>query len=227
MKKIFSAVCAVLFLTAGLASAATITQTKTFSGIPNISGPLTFNKFDSSLGTLTSIQVYFTLQVNGGQLILDNDSDSPASGIFEFGAIGNISSSDVSLIDSATTVIPGPIEAYNSQAFSLNANVDDGPGDYDPAGPDGLQYDGGIESGDTSGFVGSMVWGGYIGTGTYDIDYTVIQWLDYGSVSGVEVAYTPVSADGDVTMIYKYNIIPEPATMVLLAIGAVAILRKK
>ena len=225
MKKKFLAICAVLALTAGLTFAATITQTQTFSGIPNMNGSLTFNQFDSSLGTLTSIQVRLSLQTSGGRLILDNDSASSASGTFEFGANGSIGSTDVSLMDTSLQPITDLTEAFYSQAFSLDANVDDVSGDYDPASPDGLQYDGGIVSDTASGLVDSTVWGGYTGTGTYNINYNITQWLDYGGISGIECAITPVSASGDVTVIYTY--IPEPATMLLLAIGAVAILRKK
>jgi hypothetical protein len=229
MTKSFLLIFAVaLFITAGLASAASITQTKPYGpDTPNMSGSLTFNKFDSSLGTLTSIQVLFALQTTGGQLVLDNDSPSLASGNFQFGAKGTISSSNVSLLNTSFQPIPGQANAYHSGTFSLQPNVGDGSGDYDPTAPDGMLYNGGTETDTKSGYVTSVVWGGYTGTGTYNIDYSVTQWLDYGSVSGIEVAYSPVIASGDVTVIYNYNAIPEPATMTLLTIGALALLKRK
>jgi hypothetical protein len=178
-----------------------------------MNGSLAFNKFNLALGTLESIQVSFTLQTSGGQLILDNDSPSAASGTFEFGAVGSITSTD----------------AYHTGAFNLTANAGDSLGDYDPTPTDGLQYDGGPETDTQSGLVNSLVWGGYTGTGagTYNIKYSVTQWLDYGSVSGIEVAFSPVIASGGVTVIYTYTPIPEPATVSLLTIGALAFLKRK
>ncbi len=216
-----------LLVTAGLASAATIPQTLYFSGIPNMNGFLTFNKFNPALGSLQSIQVGLSLQTSGGEIILDNDSASVASGNFEFGAKGNITSSDVSLIDAGFLPIPGQAGAYHSAAFSLTVNAGDGTGDYDPTPTDGMKYTGGIETDSKTGFVNSLVFGGYTGTGTYDIDYSVTQWLDYGSVSGIEVAFSPVSANGCVTVVYTYDPIPEPATIALLTIGALGLLKRK
>jgi hypothetical protein len=231
MTKSFLLIFAVaLFITAGLASAATITQTRIYGpNTPNMNGSLAFNKFNLALGTLESIQVSFTLQTSGGQLILDNDSPSAASGTFEFGAVGSITSTDVSLMDTLFLPIPGQADAYHTGAFNLTANAGDSLGDYDPTPTDGLQYDGGPETDTQSGLVNSLVWGGYTGTGagTYNIKYSVTQWLDYGSVSGIEVAFSPVIASGGVTVIYTYTPIPEPATVSLLTIGALAFLKRK
>ena len=47
----------------------------------------------------------------------------------------------------------------------------------------------------------------------------------YSDDSGIEYAVTPLSAAGDVTVIYNY--IPEPATMSLLGIGALALIRRR
>jgi hypothetical protein len=224
MTKSFLFIFAVaLFVTAGLASA----QIEYFSGTPSMDDSLTFNQFDESLGTLTSIQIILSLQISGGQLTLDNDSEESASGTFEFGASGSITSGDVGLVNSSFVAIPGTVSTYNSEAFSLSGNVGDGEGDYDPTAPDGLQYDGGIKTNSKSDFVGSVAWGGYIGTGTYDIDYSVTQWLNYGGIGGIEYAVTPLSASGSVEVIYTYDPIPEPATITLLTIGALALLKRK
>ena len=220
-------ICVVgMFLTAEMACAATITQTKNFNVIPNMNGSLVFNKFNSALGSLTSIQIRLTLQTSGGQLIIDNDNTLPASGTFEFGAMGSISSTKVALLDSSHMAIPGTAGAYTSQAFTLTANAGDGMGDYDPTPTDGLLYNGGIETDNKSGFVGSFAWGDYTGSDTYNIDYSILQWLDFvGSIGGIEYAILPVNASGNVTVVYGY--VPEPATIGLLAVGAIALLRKR
>jgi hypothetical protein len=229
-KKFLIFFAAALFVTAVPAFALTITQTKNFSGIPNMNGSLNFNQFNNSGGlTLTSIQVSLALQTNGGQLTLDNDSNSPASGTFQFGAKGNISSTDVTLLNTIFQPVPGEVNAIYSSAFSLAANTGDGPGDYDPTPPDGLLYNGGTINNSKSDYITSAVWTtgtkGFIGAGTYNINYSVSQWLDYGSIGGIEYAVNPVNASGDVTVIYNY--VPEPATITLLCTGLVFLLKRK
>jgi hypothetical protein len=220
-----------LLVTAGLASAVPppITQTQPFSGIPSISGSLVFDKFDTHGGTwiLNSIQVTLNLETSGGEFRLDNDSTSPASGSFEFGAKGSISSTDVSLLNSSLIAIPGTVNAYHSGSFSLEPNIGDIEGDYDPSPPDGMLYNGATETDSKSGFVDDTLWAGYQGTGTYNINYEIIQWLNYGGIGGIEYAVTPVSASGYVEVIYDYYIIPEPATIVPLCTGGLILLLRK
>ncbi|MBN1787471.1 MAG: PEP-CTERM sorting domain-containing protein [Sedimentisphaerales bacterium] len=229
-KKFFYIFAAALLLTVVPAFADTIVQTQPFNGVPNMSGPLTFNQFDDNGGlwVLSSIEIEVNLQANCGQLVLDNDSQDPAAGNFEFGAKGSISSSDVSLTDIAFNPITGQVDAYYSGAFSLDPNdLGDGSGDYDPTPPDGMQYNGTLQTDSSSAFVNVGAWTGYMGSGTYDIDYSVIQWLDYGSISGIEVAFTPVNACGDVTVTYTYEVIPEPTTIALLTISTLGFLKRK
>lgn len=104
------------------------------------------------------------------------------------------------------------------------ANVGDGPLDFDPTAPDGMQYDGGLESGSDSGFISNTVFGGYMGLGTFDIIADIVQWQDFGGVSGIEWAVTPVNSSGSVTVEYTYT--PEPATLLLLSLGGM-LLRKR
>ena len=123
MKKTLTIIAMAVCL-CGTAWATTIVQTQNFSGIPNMLGSSTFNQFDNSGGyILNSVQVKLYLQTSGGQLILDNDSNLPASGNFQFGAKGTISSTDVALLNSLAQPIPGEVEALNSQVFNLAGNV--------------------------------------------------------------------------------------------------------
>jgi hypothetical protein len=235
MKKMLTiSVIAVCFCgTAWATPSPAIVQMKFFGNTPDMGGAATFNQFNDNGGTyiLDSVQVLFHLQTSGGQLILDNDSPEAAAGTFQFGANGAISSTDVILLNSSYMPIPGEVTVFNSEGFSLAANVDDGFHDYDPTPPDGLLYIGETKEDTKSGLVGSSFWGagdqGFLGAGTYDIDYSVSQWLNYGGISGIEYAVTPVYASGYVEVDYDYHVVPEPATIGLLGLGALSLIRRK
>jgi len=220
-------VVAILLAAFGQAGAAPIVQTKPFSGTPDFTEDLTFDKFDDQGGTLTllSIEVIHTLNVNGGQLILDNDGVDPAVGTFIFGAAGAISSLDVSLLDSLLQPVTGQLSATHSGPFNLAGNVGDGAADYDPSPPDGMQYNGGVKTDSDSGFISSTVFAQYTGAGTYDIKAGVNQGAAFGGLSGIEWAVTPVTSSGEVTVIYNY--VPEPATLSLLGISGLAMIRRR
>jgi hypothetical protein len=214
----------------------TYPQTQYFSGsgTPNINGSLTFNQFDNHSGAwiLQSIDVSLALQANGGYFILDNDSTSLVSGTFEFGANAALGATDVDLIlhDSSSHVIPAQTEACHSGIFNLAANVGDGTGDYDPTGPDGMLYIGGTENNTISGSIGNDSWSsgntGFLGTGTYNINFSVIQ-IAYCSGSGIEYKANPPNIFGSVTVTYNYNTIPEPATFAVFSLGMASIFRRK
>jgi len=226
MTKGLAAIVAVL-IGVSIASASSIVQTENFNGTPNFLRTLTFDKFDDQGGALTlqSISVSVLLNVQGGLLILDNDGENPASGSYEFGGKGDISSTDVSLLNSLFQPVTAEVEALTTGSFSLGANVGDGANDFDPSAPDGMQISGTTQSDSDSGFIASALFSQYIGLSTFDIDVSVDQWSDFGGVSGIEWAVTPVTASGTVTIVYNY--VPEPATLGLLSIGGLAVLRRR
>ena len=194
---------AILALGTTLATADIISQTLPFTGTPNYTRTLTFNQFDDQGGTLVlqSIEVIVTLNAAGGQLILDNDGEDPAVGNFEFGAKGDIASTDVALIKTGGQPVTAELAAIHGPTpFNLDGNVGDAANDFDPSPPDGMQYNGGSETDGDNGFIDAAVFGQYTGTSTYDIDAVVTQWSDFGGVSGIEWAVTPVTANGDVTV---------------------------
>jgi opacity protein-like surface antigen len=70
-KKKFLTVCALVVVFSSVSAfAAVYSQVQTFAGIPNINNTFTFNQFDSSLGTLTGIEITLTVNSNGGQSYL-------------------------------------------------------------------------------------------------------------------------------------------------------------
>jgi len=221
--------CVAVLCLCQIVQAAVIIQTENFNGTPNLVQDLTFDQFDDLGGTrtLVSIGVQVDLSVNGGQLILDNDGEQAASGSFEFGAKGDISSTDVSLLNASFQPVTAELEAIHGGTFNLDPNTGDGPNDFDPSAPDGMSYSGGVEADADAGSIASALFSQYIGTGTFDVTADVTQWQDFGGVSGVEWAVTPVSASGSVMITYTYTEIPEPASLSLLALGGLLLLRRR
>lgn len=130
------AVLMVLALTITMAGATQVSQTKGFSGIPDFQKTLTFAKLNFCPDcTLNWIEVVLTLNVTGGQYVIDNDAASPASGSFSFGGQSVILSSTVTMLDASFNSVVGTAAAGHTDTFSLDANFADGPGDYSPVLP--------------------------------------------------------------------------------------------
>ena len=73
-------------LFAGVASAATISQTHSYSGTPNYNQTFTFDEFDDQGGALTllSIKVIFDLDVDGADVLNPGIENS---GLDDFGEL--------------------------------------------------------------------------------------------------------------------------------------------
>ncbi len=232
--KMISRLCAILIVLAlsiTMAGATQVTQTKNFSGIPDFGKSLTFAKMNFTCPNcvMNWIKVDLILDVTGGQYVIDNDADSPASGSFSFGGKAAISSSDVTLLDVSFNPVVGTAAAGHTDTFSLAANFADGPGDYSPNPPDGMVYIGGTETDSKSGYINPMFFSQYLGIGTFDIDVLATQWATFSGSSGLETAITPVSASGSVKVTYDYTCVPEPSSIMALVggIGMLGLIRRR
>lgn len=209
-----------------------IPQSKSFSGTPNFAQNLIFDQFDDLGGTRTlqSIEVQVLLNVDGGSLKVDNDGEQSASGAVVFGAEVLLTST-VSLVDASIQNIiqPGDVKATGGTTLSLTADDGDtevgGSAFFSYAGTDYGFYDGGPAGDSDSGFVSTTVFGQYIGTGTYTITVNASQIADYGALGGVQAQIDPLSSSGYVKVIYTY--VPEPATLAAMAMGSLALLRRR
>lgn len=210
---------------AGVCTGATISQTQNFSFVPDGTAPLTFNQFDTSLGTLISITITTNVTKTGGSLYVDNESATPASGNISQSVTINLTSSSVGLVDAGFSPIGTGVSATSTYFANVGADDGDGPG-VQTTGPD---YDGtsfGPVSNSQTKDVNTGAFGGYQGLGTFVIDAGGVQGFNTSAIGGAAVAIDPATALGDVTILYTYTV-PEPSSALLGAIGCVALLRRR
>ncbi len=226
MKRILQTFACGLALAGMVAGAATIVQTLPFSGAPNFSLPLTFNSFDVSLGTLTAVDIGMTIQINGGNALVDNDGAETANVTVTSGVNGGVSSGG------EVAVLP-PLTASGTVVQPLTLAPDNGDGTgIDPAPADGAS----ISLAGASGANTITVMPGVISTFTTTAsgaDYTLnadannfINIVGSGSVSG---GFTGVGAAGSVTVTYTYDpaIIPEPASLAIFGLLGLGMIRRR
>jgi hypothetical protein len=210
----------------GVASAASITQVKTFSFVPTGTAALTFNQFDDLGGTLTLTSITITTNVlkTGGQLELDNESANPASGTISQSVTITLSSL-VPLLTAGFANIGSNVSATSTASISVGADDGDGFG-FQGTGIDYATT--GIFSSVTNtdtGNVGSLFWGSYTGVGTYVINAGGTQGFDTSAIGGAATASAPATAGSNVTVTYNY--IPEPASALLGGLGLLTLLRRR
>lgn len=222
-----------------MATAAVIPQTRTFSGTPDYTAPLTFTQFNPAWGTLQSIDIIGSIGISGGALRLDNDAVNPASGAVFMGSYLNVSSTDVLIYDASLQPIFGLNEVLAQDSGVLGLDSDDGDAEvggtanYSTSGDDWNEWYPNAQSDSESGTIGATVWEslvGYIGTGTFSISALANQLANYGSLGGVQAQIDPISTSGEVQIIYTYEPIPEPAEWAALfgfSVVLISLLRRR
>ena len=215
---------------ASAAGAAPIMQTEFFGpSTPNFQQTLTFDKFDDLGGTRTllSVKVKMELSVFGGSATVDNDGVDPASVTIEFGASGAISSGDVSLLNGAFQPVTSDVNVFTAGNFNLSANDSDPTNQFDnDGGPDNATLNVTPDSDMDMGFIAPSLHAQYIGAGaTFDVLVQVDTLFNILGQGGVAGSFVPVSAEGNVMVIYEY--VPAPGSLALAGLAGFAATRRR
>ncbi len=212
------------------AFSAVLVQEDTFNGTPNYSKNITFYQWNSDWGVLNSILIEMEMSANGGALRVDNDSGSSSSSTVEFGAEGNISSSDVVLLNAGYgSIFVDEVVAATSDSMTLLGDDGDvevgGTSNFSTQGSDYGSIVANNASGSGSDYVGNLFWNagdaGFLGSGTYVIQVELDQYVNLGTISGAQQQIDPLMASGLLRMTYDFTgdgppePVPEPATLSL------------
>lgn len=219
----------------GLASAATIVQTRNFAFVPDGSRVLTFDKFDTTLGTLTSVTLSVSATKTGGTYSVDNDSELAGTINLTHSVVGQLSSMDVSLKKVGVTATgyvgqTGNITATNTLSTTVGASSGDSTTDFNATGQsDYVTYSPSNNTVTDSGTIHSGFQNDYaaIGLETFAITYAGTQTVSSSGLSGLQQAFTVANVSGDVTVTYTYTTIPETSTALLGGLGALVLLRRR
>lgn len=201
--------------------ALTITQTQGFMGWPNIDKTVEFDRFNPERGTLQSVHWAFTLGIEGGSLVVDNDGDNSIDVPVTFGASGTLQSTDVPMIDSQNRpILSAAGELVVETGGTLSLDVDQGDNSpFDPNMSDVGVYDGGMASVSGNAYVDSVAISDYVGTTLFQLDVDILEQVDLGDNENIQWQSDPMLSSANITLIYNYSFVPEPSAVGLLTLG--------
>ena len=220
----------------GAAQAATLSAqqgggTYSYTGAGQGNYDFVFDKFDTALGTLTSVQVVYSIGTTAGTSgEADNESAaSTATGNYEFRAANTMSvlTGGVLLLDNAFGALGNGLA---TDAHALSLGLDDGDGGVGNAATavqvGGTDYAAvtSLAANDTtgSGFINSGFINAYAGTGqTFSLRAATTlatAWIGTGTVSQ---ASGPLFLNTNIDVIYTYTVaaVPEPSSSLGLMVA--------
>jgi hypothetical protein len=221
MNKKITAMMVVLAL-AGMAQAATVVQTLSTGVIAPGSDtvtPLTFNAFNSSLGTLTSVTITMSVDTWGGYYTVVNATSplpgTEVTGNDNFGITARAASGDVTLPLS----LQNGITSQTSGSFDLlqsgNSYRLDGPANQ------GSAVHSSVQNTYSSGLNRNQFRDDYLGASTFGVSFHSGQVSSYTASGFVTYSGSSAYSDGSMTITYTYtpSEVPEPASMALFGVG--------
>jgi hypothetical protein len=215
VKKITMASMLVFASIGAQAELVTATQTQQFAGTGGSDStapgfdPFTFDKFDSSLGTLTGVFVSYDFSIDGGLIGADNLTNEVVFGSGELGASLLLQSS-LPFVDGALNTIFTKVDLSQFAGFTLAADPTASVGG---SGPDiatligdSLSFNSGLFS------LSAFVFNSFVGNSgdTYTVDYDTGS-TTLVSVPGAQGFFQSVNAAAELSIYYSYEEpVPEP-----------------
>lgn len=221
--KYFLSIAMVVMGLISVSQAELLTVDDSYFGDTNFEQTLSVDQFDSSLGTLNSVKLTFDGSMIGSAGF-ENTAESPYDAAFwanlNFSStIDNAITLDIK--DSSTTYIS---ETQDGMATAPDLAAYDGVEDYD--GDSGTTIEIINESYQTTiTITDPSELAAFVGSGVIDF---AIDASNQGTTYLVGIGSGSITsqAGGTVSAEYDYTV-PEPATMSLLAIGGLALLRRR
>lgn len=218
MRNVLLAIATGSLLFVGSANAAVISFDNAFGpvGVPQALTPLApLSLFDPALGTLTEVKLTLDATAFAGSISWDNEANIPTDVLIL--AIG----AEVTI----TTTFGDTVVAVPLQAGSMLGVDADNDGAADFIGTDSFTVAGGVGNASNNAVLtAALDLANYTGFGTFGIDVAAIVTNILSTTGGFgPIQQTPGQTEGTVTVMYTYNVVPEPTTALLLGGGLLVI----
>jgi hypothetical protein len=191
-----------------LARGDVVSQTNTFSGTPNFSGVLVFDKFNAAAAgwTVTQIVVSSALSIDGFSLSVSNIGAGNATlDAYAFGARNRVI---ITPLGETNTIVatnagePGTVIAPGEKV-TINGTRQD--------------------SSSVRTVIASNEMAQFLGSGTFDVNYSASQTKTVSTTGSTTDMMTPSTAWGSVVLSFFYAV-PEPSTWMMIGTGAAFLL---
>lgn len=189
---------------------------------------LNLPKFNGSISDLTNIWVELKFDIFNAVVEMDNDSAAIGTGTAKLNSSLTTLTSTVNLLkDNFDSINAGDYIIAASEGFTLSATTGDTIGAFNAtSGNDYKFHDFGTITKQDSGNIFNGVWANYVGTGDFQITI-VANYLTGATFTGSDGYFQGSTPSGEIYAEVVYTYVPEPATILIFAIGSLISIRKK
>lgn len=220
-------------IASGLTAAASADQVSTselFSGFAGSSYNFTtLDKFDTSLGTLTGVNIQLSVNSTGALAQADNEDAAPTGSIDISYLIGGNLTGVQSVIDAALSNAWSNIDINDSASATLGIDDGDGIG-LQVGGPDYFDFAPAAGADIVNANLHAITFADYEGTAgqKLDLTYGSTSLVTTTAVGAVSTASSPANVSGSVLVTYTYTAaVPEPSSTALLGLGGLALILRR